>query len=367
MKKLAIKTILVPVDFSKLATSALTTAADLARRFGAPVHLVHVHEFFYPPGPLAPVPLPFEDERENAASRRQRHLRLLATKNGFEAANCHLLTGAPTFNEICHLAKELPADLIVMPTHGYTGMAHFFGGSTAERVVQHAPCPVLVTRESVKSGRARKKLSIKTILVPVDFSEPSRQALIYAIDFAEKFAAHLVLLHVVICHSAFTPEGYAMYDFSTIEQAWRENAEKEIQRLVKSLNFQQVRFETIVTVATPVAEICRMANECGADLVITATHGRTGFKHLLIGSVAEQVVRHAHPPVLVVPSHPAVRQVRLTTKANHSLLRRGAPAPSKRSNGAAVTKPERKLTRNRIPGKRKANRFASHIQAKTGL
>ena len=128
MKKPGIKTILVPIDFSKLSGMAIETATDLARRFDAAIHLVHVHEFYYPPGLLAPVPMSVATYRDDAATRRARRLRMLARKNGLAAENCHFMDGAPTFQEICKLARQIAADLIVMPTHGYTGIARFFGG-----------------------------------------------------------------------------------------------------------------------------------------------------------------------------------------------------------------------------------------------
>src|ERR1035438_1296981 len=76
-------------------------------------------------------------------------------------SNCYVQNETPVFNEICKVARQVDADLIVTPTHGYTGVAHFFEGSTAERLVQHSPCPVLVARERGKKP-SRSALNGKT-------------------------------------------------------------------------------------------------------------------------------------------------------------------------------------------------------------
>ena len=280
MKKANIKTILVPIDFSKFSAPAIQVAKDLARRFGASIHLVHVHEFFYPMDLLAPVPMSVATFRDDAATRRTRRLKILAKRNGLEAENCHFMTGVPTFHEICTLARRIAADLIVMPTHGYTGLAHFLGGSTAERIVQHSPCPVLVVRgASEKTNRVAidggALRSINTILVPVDFSEASFQAIEYAIEFAERVAARLIVFHAVNLAESFTANGYGMYDVEALEEAARRDAESQMQKFIGLAKFHRVQFETMVRIAPAVSEISALAQERDVDLIITATHGRT--------------------------------------------------------------------------------------------
>jgi nucleotide-binding universal stress UspA family protein len=362
MKNPNIKTILVPVDFSKLSEPAIEAARDLARRFDAAIHLVHVHEFYYPPGLLAPVPMSVAIYRDDAATRRARRLRILARKNGVAAGNCHFLDGAPTFQEICKLARQIGADLIVMPTHGYTGITRFFGGSTAERVVQHSPCPVLVAREGGKKLRpisAPGKTSISHILVPVDFSQPSFQALEYAIEFAERMASRLIIFHAVPLGDAFTAEGFAMYDISALEEAARRDAEEQMQKFVGLAKFRRVPFETVVTVAPAVSEICAFAEERDVDLIVTATHGRTGFEHLLMGSIAEHLVRYASRSVLVVPTHPEIRIAGLTKSASRKAWPKVARMDGKQlpATSETPTKRGRKLLAHPAPERRKTNRY----------
>ncbi|MGH8094079.1 MAG: universal stress protein [Chthoniobacterales bacterium] len=358
MKKPDIKTVLVPIDFSKLSGPAIEIAKDLARRFDASIHLVHVHEFYYSPGLLAPVPLSVMTYRDDAATRRARRLRMLAKKNGLAPENCHFMAGAPTFQEICKLAGQIGADLIVMPTHGYTGITRFFGGSTAERIVQHSPCPVLVRREARESSAAQRR-GFDHILVPVDFSQPSFQALEYAIELAERMASRLTIFHAVPLADAFTADGFAMYDLSALEEAARRDAEDQMQRFVGLAKFCRVPFETVITVAPAVSEICAFAEKSNVDLIITATHGRTGLKHLLMGSVAENLVRHASRPVLVVPTHPEIRLASLTKIAPSNAGRQsaqGSPKPLP-ALSEATTKRGRKLLAHPAPERRRTNRF----------
>ena len=311
MKKLSIQNIVVPIDFSKMSIQVIKTASGLARRFGASLHLAHVGQFDYAGDFLAPAPpivpfsfMPYEQDRERSVARE---LNALARGYGVSSGNCHVLSGAPPFDEICRFAQKIPADLIVMPTHGYTGLKHVFLGSTAERVVQHSPCPVFVARPRKGKSETGRTPGPHTILVPVDFSGCSRGGLRYAIDFANEFGARIILLHATYLGYIYSSEGTAVYDIPALQKAARKTAERQMRQLVRSLNFGRVRFETEFTDGSPVLDICAFAKDHNVDLIITWTHGLTGLEHILIGSIAEHVVRHAPCSVLVVPSHPKTR------------------------------------------------------------
>jgi nucleotide-binding universal stress UspA family protein len=310
MKKLSVQNIVVPIDFSNMSIQAIKIATRLARRFAASIHLAHVRQFDYagfsaPAPPVVPFSLiTYEQEGEK---RVLKELNALARENGVSSAICHVLSGAPPFDEICRLAQEIPADLIVMPTHGRTGLKHVFLGSTAEKIVQHSPCPVFVTRGNALQSKNGSRSTIKTILVPVDFSGCSRDGLRYAIGFANKFGARIIVQHATYLGYIYSSEGNAIYDVRAIQETARENAERQMRELVHTVKFGRVKFETVLTEGSPVLDICAFAKDRDADLIITSTHGLTGFKHVLIGSIAEQVVRHAPCPILVVPSHPQIK------------------------------------------------------------
>src|SRR5262249_57222373 len=95
----------------------------------------------------------------------------------------------------------------------------------------------------------------------------------------------------------------------------KKRAERNMRDLVRSVDFGPIEFESAFTDGSPVIDICAFAKDHDVDLIITSTHGFTGLKHVLIGSIAEKVVRHAPCPVLVVPSHPQVRAATLAKSA----------------------------------------------------
>jgi len=358
VKRRTIRQILVPIDFSEMSIGAIHPAKNLARRFNASVHLVHVHWFDYPagftavPGPVAGWSMTVQEEVERSLAAR---LRDVGSKFELPPTNCHLRTGAPIFDEISHLAQALPADLIVTSTHGHGGVKHFFLGSTAERLVQHAPCPVLVSRK----GRA----TIDKVLVPVDFSRCSLEGLKYTIQFADQFAAKLFILHAVYLGEPYTSDGFAMYDLSALEKTERENAEQQMLHFVRQAKFGSVKFETVVKTGRPTDHINSFAEREHVDLIITSTHGRTGFKHALMGSTAEQVVRRAPSSVLVVPSHPEVRVGNLRASRGAGEIRRQRPKPE-RIPSADLSKRSTKLARHAFPERRKTNKFReSHLSA----
>jgi universal stress protein A len=144
---LKIKKILVPIDFSEGARKALRYAVPFAKTFGASLSLVHVVE---PPSfPVdMPVYAPIRSEEELAQEAKSRLFSLADEDvDEFVPVNVHVRTGQ-AYREVTDLAKELETDLIIIATHGYTGLTHLLLGSTAEKVARYAPCPVLIVRET---------------------------------------------------------------------------------------------------------------------------------------------------------------------------------------------------------------------------
>jgi len=334
MKRPSVRNILVPIDFSKMSISAIKTARQLARRFPATIHIAHVRRVDYatafsaPSPPIAPFPLMTYEQ--DAKKRVLQELNRLACEHGISSASCHVIGGGPAFDEICRLAQKIPADLIVMPTHGRTGLKHVFLGSTAERVVRHSPCPVLVVRERRRQSKTGPRLTVKRILVPVDFSECSQEGLQYAIGFANQFGARIMLLHATYLGYIYSSEGTALYDVRGLQNAARENAERQMQKFVRAAKFGRVKYETAFTDGSPALDICAFAKQRDVDLIVSSTHGLTGFEHVLIGSIAEKVVRRAPCSVLVVPSHPQTRTATLrkhTDETRQKTARKRSQAP----------------------------------------
>jgi nucleotide-binding universal stress UspA family protein len=139
------------------------------------------------------------------------------------------------------------------------------------------------------------------VLVPTDFSEPSRKALAYGQALASAFGASLHVLHAV--EEPLT-QGWTGYGVASVLPGLREEAMSEAQRRLDDAVPASVRdaqpTELVIRVGDPFAEIVRFARERGADVIVMGTHGRGGMAHLLLGSVAERVVRTAPCPVLTV-------------------------------------------------------------------
>jgi nucleotide-binding universal stress UspA family protein len=281
--------------------------------------------------------MPCEQDRERSVLKE---LNALAREYGVSSPACHVLGGAPPFDEICRLTQNIPADLIVMPTHGRTGLKHVFLGSTAERIVQHSSCPVLVTRGNALQSKNGSRFTISTILVPVDFSDCSREGLQYAIGFANEFGARIILLHATYLGYVYASDGMTLYDVRGLQDAARKRAERQMRDLVRTVKFGRAKFETVLTNCSPVLDICAYAKDHDVDLIITSTHGWTGFTHVLIGSVAERVVRHAPCSVLVVPSHPQSRMAHVPKARGHTAQKttgqrkqlKESSAPARHSN-----------------------------------
>jgi len=143
-------------------------------------------------------------------------------------------------------------------------------------------------------------LSIKKILVPIDFSEHSKNALQYAISFAKQFDSELILVYVV--EPTIYPADFSFGQIAVpnIENDLRERGEAELKQLVLTQIGDVLPARTLVLTGKPFLEIIDTADEENVDLIIIATHGHTGVEHILFGGTAEKVVRKAPCPVLVV-------------------------------------------------------------------
>jgi nucleotide-binding universal stress UspA family protein len=313
-KDLQIRNVLVPIDFSASSLEAIEYALPLIKRFDADLHLVHVFEPDYPLSSMVAMPL-IVPEFE-VGPRVRRDLKDVANKYSVQQRreNMHAIKGRPV-EEICRLARDHGIDLIVMSTRGNTGLKHLVLGSTAERVVRYSPCPVLVVRpvNPKKKGGGKKRmtmreLSFRKIFVPMDFSECSMRGLSYAKALAKQFGSKLVLLNSVAFQYYVASDEYARYDWPLLMQEAEKAAREQIRDLVGKTDWEGIEVEPSLQIGHAGDQICARAGDHGADLIVTSTHGTTGFKHILLGSTAEYVVRHASCPVLVVPSHerPAV-------------------------------------------------------------
>jgi nucleotide-binding universal stress UspA family protein len=152
---------------------------------------------------------------------------------------------------------------------------------------------------------AAKTLAISTILVPTDFSQCSLAGTEYAAFLAKNLHATLRLFHALYPYTNYVFVDRAGVRLSGLVEAVRETARQEMDALKQMDFLRGLPVQTEILPGPAVDEICAAAGESNVDLIVISTHGRTGLKHALIGSVAEHVVRYAERPVFVVPSYQA--------------------------------------------------------------
>jgi nucleotide-binding universal stress UspA family protein len=315
--------LLVPVDFSEYSRRALQLATWIAGNVGAEIHVLHVLQ----------VPEVFGAETSHAIGFERRALATLmvhsaktqldafvadAKRDGALVTRAFTAMGRPS-RTIVETARLEDYDLIVMGTHGRTGFSRLMLGSVAERVVRAASCPTLTVRDvpswAQKFGR---------ILVPVDYSDTSMSALAWADAFARKFGADLDVVHIWD-RPLFVPGRVMVHEQSggtrSLGELIREGAEREMREfLVKSrerttgadLDLPRYRLLSGEPASTLLEDLGKGLH----DLVVLGTRGHTGLDHLLLGSVAEKLVRLAPVPVLVVPS--AARARKTSTQETRS-------------------------------------------------
>jgi universal stress protein A len=152
--------------------------------------------------------------------------------------------------------------------------------------------------ESLMRAATSPSLRLKQILVPIDFSECSKKALQYAAPLAEQHDAAITLIYV-LPPPTFGAGDYVA-DYSYLEAEMRANAEKQLRTLLEGELGGQLEKDAVTRIGRPASEIIDLAKSLPADLIVISTHGHTGLKHILLGSVAEEIVRRAPCPVLVV-------------------------------------------------------------------
>jgi nucleotide-binding universal stress UspA family protein len=296
---LPLRRVLVALDFSAPARAALGFVVALLSKFEAELHLVHVFALDYPLSSVSAPPLAVAGEEIQRRVRAQLHDAALRYGVTIRREDLHAVRGTP-FREICRLAEELAIDLVVTGTRGQTGLRHLLLGSTAERIVRHAPCPVLIVRSLGENSQGRT--TVAKILVPTDFSACAEVGLNAAKALAKTFGSELVLLYSVDLHSYSTNPEFMLYDLPPLLEAAQNAGLEQLDGLVNAIGQEDLSVAGTLADGHPGDQICREAEKLGTDLIVTSTHGRTGLPHVLLGSTAEYVVRHAPCPVLVIPA-----------------------------------------------------------------
>jgi nucleotide-binding universal stress UspA family protein len=292
--------ILFAGDLSGCSRDAFGAACALARGPGAYLHVLSVVEpvlLAGPPVPSRSPSLPSVLPPNTPAHRKEIEKRLHADYHAdAPIAVDYLVRDGDASKEILRAADEVDADLIVVGTHGRSGVDRLVCGSVAESIMQRSSRPVMIVRSPAVSLQARP---IRLILHPTDFSTRSWPALGVARALARANGAGIVLLHVAPAEVLTGGTFYAPADLGPEREALAnlrdETAKAGFEGSV------QTRFSQ----GDPVTEILLAAEELDCDLIVMGSHGRTGLRRLLMGSVAEYVIRKAPCLTLIVKDAPA--------------------------------------------------------------
>ena len=273
--------ILVCTDGSADSEGAITAALHLAKTTGSTVFLLEV--LFYlagyelqAPDTLAPplVNLELMQVQETAARERLETWKAEAAKEGV-TLEPRIRTASSAYEGILEEAGELQPDLIIMGRHGYTGLTRLLMGSVTARVIGHSPCHVLVVPRGVP-------LNFQRLLIASDGSVFSEAAWAAALTLARNMGSALI--------------GVAVASSDRDIPATTE----VVRNLEAAADLHGITLDTMIPMGRPEAGIVKAADFKQASLIIVGSHGRTGLKRLLMGSVAERVIGLASCPVLVV-------------------------------------------------------------------
>jgi nucleotide-binding universal stress UspA family protein len=282
--------ILVATEFGQSQADTVRTAVTVARTFGSEILLVHV----IPGIPDSPLDL---SAQKTVADERLQDLRAEIAGGGVRVADPIVAVGAP-FDEIIELADAHDVNVIMVGSGEQDGESPFCWGLTAEKLVRKARKPVW----TAKAGATGK---FNTILCPVDFSDPARRALTNAVHLARTFRAHLTVLAVVqrLAETSVT----AADTTEPVQAMYAEADLRKFDRFLADFDFYNVRWSKNVRYGRPHEQILTLAREQGADLLVMGSTGRTGLARILMGSVAEKVLREVPCSAVTVKAEHAVR------------------------------------------------------------
>lgn len=309
------KTLFVPLDGSSMAEQVLPYVRLLAKYLDTKVHLFRVipdegSDVLFEPeyvcvtasGNASVDTLTYTPQIKQHSYRHElqeaeqyliRKARVISTDGVY--VDVEVCRGVPS-ELIVAYAERLPDPLITMATHGYGGFQRWRVGSVADAVIHATMCPVFLVHgvdPLPQTGPA-----LRRILVPLDGSSFARQALPYALELATRARAELMLLHTV----EPIVETYGVTYPLTANDAKRhmEEVQKELATLATELSASHIKITPITSLGFVVEDIVNVAAQHTVDLIVMATHGRTGLARWVLGNKSDQVLHATTTPLLLV-------------------------------------------------------------------
>ena len=300
------KRILCAVDFSEHSRRAIDHAVAIARWYDAAVTAL----FVMPPAPMpvvgpgamamSPMVLTADDRQRLVNDVREFAAIESAPGVAIDAA---VLEGFPAI-EIVEYARTFGADLLVLGTHGRSGVERLLLGSVAERVLRRAGCPVLTVPAGQPDAVPAGYPIFRNIVCPIDFSDASLLALEYALSMARETDAHLTILHVISISLEQTMLDTAAAEGGLTVAEFRQQTVRDLEARLRATvpvdAADYCRIDTVMTHGKPGLEIIRTATARDVDLIVMGVHGRGAIDLTLFGSTTQHVVRAAHCPVLTI-------------------------------------------------------------------
>jgi len=293
--------ILVPLDGSKLAEAAVPVAASLAKTLKAPVTLLHIIE----------QDAPQEVHNEHHITRPDEASAYLENlvKHAFPEdvqANWHVHTAAiqdVAASIVEHARTEFRPDLIVMCTHGKNGVRELLFGSIAQQVVAHGTTPLLLIKPEFDHS---SEFKLERILVPLDSGPVHDNSLPITQELANAYGSEIYLLTVIPTFSTVAGQTAAASSLlpattSAMLDINVENAQEDLQTHLEELRKAGHLVRAEVARGDPAVEIVSVAEKLKADLIVLSTHRKAGAAAFWARSVAPNVTRRSHTPILLVP------------------------------------------------------------------
>ena len=290
---MSFKKILVPLDGSELAEAALAPALAFAEALSADVVLLRV---------VVPLTIKLDPDLyqrviDNGQKAARTYLESIQARSQYSSVRLKgdIVVGKAA-KSIIDYSQENEIDLIVMSSHGRSGISRWVYGSVADKVLCHATCATVVIHPQVETI----PFTHRRILVPLDGSPQAERALKPALKLAQAVSAELVLLRVTLMplvHPGTVP-GWPGTEFVMNEE--QEEAKAYLQHVRKSLPDTPIQLHVRISASSVAEGIIEMANELQVDLIVMSSHGRSGISRWIFGSETEKTLRGAHCATLVI-------------------------------------------------------------------
>jgi nucleotide-binding universal stress UspA family protein len=291
--------ILAPIDLTETSRAGLRFASVLARQFGAELTVVHVEmaSAVLSEAMAGHLEGRLGIDADHVERVRRRVRAFVEEALGGQVPRIEVIEDIFVAEAIVRYTEERGIDWICMSAVGRRGAQRFFLGNTATEVLRSSPVPVLTVRGP---GENLLHDDFRRVLVAVDLDATSRKVVAAALDLVRP-KGEITLVHVIEAPPEVGLYGTALRFPAEDLEAAREWSETVLCRLVEDLP-EEIVAPVRVEPGRPADTILALERELQPDLTVIGTHGRHGIEHLMLGSVAERVVRHANGPVLVVPT-----------------------------------------------------------------